>query len=441
MAYKSSSGLPMERASKIAHMKLIQDDSVIELLQSFHSDEVPVQPAGLEVTGNISPYAEGKNCIRYVVTIDGGLSVVPSPVKREKTLAFIQVGTCLLKVDDLNEMQATPMMDPREIQERLNKISYRPTILPLSGVRRPGMSVKHTIRSCINGVLSSAYTNLYPVLEFLLFRKWDTAAQYKPPSMECYECRATIVVPQRSKLFSCSDCGHEHFLSDYLQIGQEGSEEWSKEDTAYALMAVLETLSLFEIPSYLVSHNRAEELKEILFVKDGPLLLRAALSRLVDPIREFVAWTRDCGFSLHLVGVEKNGDFTNFFSEHKGVFTNQGDFFLPTVQFLVEEVSGRQFDTETYRNRVNYGAKVAIKLGGHHHVVLNVPTGEFCTNPMPADLIGFNRIVRALFTLLSSRYENALIPLVLANEAVSLSREPSSGILKDFVDKMIPENA
>lgn len=441
MAYKSSSGLPMERASKIAHMKLIQDDSVIELLQSFHSDEMPLDPPGLEVSGNISPDVEGGVHIRHIVTIDGGLSVVPSPVKREKTLAFIQVGTCLLKVSDLNEMKNSPMMDPREVQDKLNKISYRPTILPLAGVRRPGMTVRHTIRSCINGVLSSAYTNLYPVLEFLLFRKWDPDAEYELPSMNCYGCSETILVPENSKIFSCSECGYEHYLSDYLQIGQEGGEEWSREDSAYALMAVLETLSLFEIPAFYVKKNRADELKEILFVKDGPLLLRAALSRLVEPIREFISWMRDSGFELNLIGVEKDGDFTNFISEHKNIFANQGDFFLPSAKFLVEEVGGREFDASTYRNRVNYGSKVAVKLGSNHHVVLHVPTGVFSADPAPADLIGFGRIVRVLFSLLSSQHENALIPLVLANKAVSLSREPSSGILKDFVDEMIAETA
>ena len=58
-------------------------------------------------------------------------------------------------------------------------------------------------------------------------------------------------------------------------------------------------------------------------------------------------------------------------------------------------------------------------------------------NPELTNLIGFEDSVRILSKLLSQRYENALIPLVLVNSMVSISRKPSNMILQHFVDDFI----
>ena len=57
--------------------------------------------------------------------------------------------------------------------------------------------------------------------------------------------------------------------------------------------------------------------------------------------------------------------------------------------------------------------------------------------PSFKDLIGFEDSVRVLSNVLSQRYENALVPLVLVNSKVSISRKPSNKILEKFVDEKI----
>ena len=137
---------------------------------------------------------------------------------------------------------------------------------------------------------------------------------------------------------SVLQCGHRHTLSDYLGIGTSGPEDWSREDSASALRDALETLTLFHfIRKY---HQEDEAMSETLFVKDGPLLLRAALSRLVVPIRDFIVHMKGNGHPLRLVGVEKTGNFAGFLEEYSMAILEPGDFFLPTVRFVVEEISG-----------------------------------------------------------------------------------------------------
>ena len=67
-------------------------------------------------------------------------------------------------------------------------------------------------------------------------------------------------------------------------------------------------------------------------------------------------------------------------------------------------------------------------------MVLNIPTGEFVENPTLSNLIGASNIFATLPSILSNRYEGALLPVELANGIASLSTYPSAQILKIFTD-------
>ncbi len=434
MAYQGGKR-PVERASKIAHMQLIQDQSLIELLQSYHSDQEPKTAFKVEKTGQIdlSPLSK----IERIVTVDGGFAVIPNPIRRNKTLAFIQVGTNLLSVADLLAMRANPMMDPRDVTAMLQRIHYRPCTLPLSGVRIPGQTIRDTIRRSINGILSKPYTDLYEILHFLVHRSWLPEGAPRPqPEMECYACDEKFGIP-KDFTFSCPHCGHEHFFSDYLHIGKNSPDEWSREESAISLMSVIETLALFEVPVHLARRGQLGLMANTLFIKDGPLLLRSYLSRLVEPIRNFIQWIKEREIEFYLVGIEKTGEFSTFLEEYTSITKYVGDYFIPSVKFLIEDVAGAVMD-KNYRNRVSYGSKVSVRLSPEHAVPLNIPTGaDYPLVPKAEELLGFEEIIRALSHLTSAQHDNALIPLVLANRAVSISQRPSGNILHDFMSERI----
>jgi hypothetical protein len=65
-------------------------------------------------------------------------------------------------------------------------------------------------------------------------------------------------------------------------------------------------------------------------------------------------------------------------------------------------------------------------------MILNIPTGRFNPNPNISDLIGIDRICSTLETILSYRYEGALLPIELVHGIASLSTYPSAEILKIF---------
>jgi len=316
---------------------------------------------------------------------------------------------------------------------------FQAAALPLAGITVPGESVKETIRKTVDAVLE--YTKLYETLNYLVSHQWDSSYSMDPtlnpsaPHMDCLRCGAVMWLPRHAINFACSACGFHHRLSDYLGIGQEAPENWAREEAAMSLRNVLETLTLFH---FLIRYwtTRPEVLGETLFFKDGPLLLRAQLSRLVEPIRALIQGMREQGTTFYIAGIEKNGELVDHITDLSKHLREPGDYFLPSVRYLLEEVAGLQFDPTRYRNRVQYGAKVVIRLGPDHVVLLDVPTGEFLTDPRIVDLLGVTEIAAVLAEMTSYSHDNALIPIKLVNEYSSISERPSGDILKAFAGSL-----
>ena len=65
-------------------------------------------------------------------------------------------------------------------------------------------------------------------------------------------------------------------------------------------------------------------------------------------------------------------------------------------------------------------------------MVLNIPFGDYESNPQIDDLIGYQEIFATLPNILSNRHEGALLPVELAHGIASLSTYPSAKILKLF---------
>jgi hypothetical protein len=275
---------------------------------------------------------------------------------------------------------------------------------------------------------------LYDALAYLVYREWEQHLDVLP-SMDCVSCGSRFELPTRQRAFNCPSCKTRHTLSDYLGLLDHQTNEQSTAETVSNFRTVLEALALFSVIIRFQEHDSI--MGRTLFLLDGPLILRAQLSRLVEPIRALIQHRKGLGKPLFLVGVEKSGEMRDFASVYSSSLVEAGEYFIPSSRFVVEEINGRPFDADTYRNRVNYGAKVLCRLGPDHVIVLTVPTGDFLQAPAANELLGLEAIVRFLSRLVSYQYPNALIPLVLANAAASISNEPSGSILRQFVDRIL----
>lgn len=270
MAY-AENGYPVEQASKIGHLKMIANPMVRRVIEDFE-DAAP-STDGPVVTRTGTVVLGRQSSIGRVITVDGGQAVVPNPVRREKSIAFVQVAACMLRMEDLRYMKDHPLMDPRDLRKMIEDTEwYNAAVVPLAGVHHPGLTLQESIRRIVEKTLSE--TGLYETLKFLVYREWENPWTITPeeyPSMDCLGCGKEFDLTRHQLSFDCPRCGTKHALSDYLSIGTNGPEDWTKEESASALRDALETLALFHfIRKY---HANDRVMGETLFIKDGPLLL------------------------------------------------------------------------------------------------------------------------------------------------------------------------
>src|SRR5262249_16027719 len=207
---------------------------------------------------------------------------------------------------------------------------------PLSNVVIPGETVAESIRKIVDSTLRE--NRLYDTLRFLVSREWLPTYEMQE-HMGCLKCSKEFPLSRSSLQFRCPHSRPPRTLSDYRSVTTGIPEDWAKEEAAISLRNIMETLTLISLLRQYA--DRPLVLRRTLFVKDGPLLLRAQLSRLVEPIRAFLRYLKEeKGRVLHIVGIEKTGELVDHVLQIRTVLNEPGDYFLPTVQYLHERIQG-----------------------------------------------------------------------------------------------------
>lgn len=430
MPYKAGSRLPAERASRLGHLEVLKSELVNKLVKVFDSTRAPVASSGC----SWQKMPSGGQPLGLVFGIDGSFQAIDSDTTPRRRLGFVK--TALLRVD----RPAISSIDrdcphPLALRDILADAAlYHATVLPLTHASIPGISTYHAMRQIIFESVkdNSLDAEMMATLKWLAYEKWN-GTQKELPRFECPHCEKDVAtLPFDAETGNCPKCGGELLLTDMLGFHQEMAPDSAPDTVATSYMMISETLLLFTGIRYYWENNR-KVLSDCLFAKDGPLAIRAQYSKLVNPIRRFLGYAAEQGCPVHILGQEKSGRFY----DHLELIAKEavpGHLFIPSDQYVKEEIQHRPSTGAPYGRDTNYGAKLFVRMTDYHHMVLNIPTGKYLQNPKLADLIGTQRIFATLPTILSNRYEGALLPIELANDVASLSTYPSAQILKVFAE-------
>jgi hypothetical protein len=430
MPYKAGERLPAERASRLGHLDVLKSELVKKLCKSFE------EPGQRSISTSCSWEAmptKGQP-LPLVFGVDGSMQVIESETPPYKALAFVK--TALLRVDQV-ALSSIDEESPHPLALRdilADSALYHATVLPLRHVIVQGISVYDAVRQIIFESMKDASLDGEPfeTLKWIVYEKWS-GREKQLDNFECPHCEKTkATLPYDAEEGNCPICKGKLFLTDMLGFHQEMAPDSAPETVATAYMSIHETLLLLTGVRYFWEKNK-KLLSNCLFVKDGPLSIRAQYSKLVAPIRRFLAFARDQGCSVHIIGQEKTGAF----ADHLQLIGNNAPvqtLFIPGNQYIKEQIQHRPNRGAPYGKDTNYGAKIFVRLSHYHQTVLNIPTGGYVENPTFTNLIGAERILATIPTVLSSRFEGALLPIELAHGVASLSTYPSAKILKIFAE-------
>lgn len=152
-------------------------------------------------------------------------------------------------------------------------------------------------------------------------------------------------------------------------------------------------------------------------------------SRLPSP----AAWvTVHEHHNLYLAGLEKSGAFVEHAMEIQRVMP-LGSILVLSDKYIYRHISpGEEDPKRPYANTSYYGHKVVFRSRAGQMYVVSIPVKGLKKTPKAEDLPNLQAILTHVEQLHCDMYENALLPVALANKLVSLSAHPSSQILKAF---------
>lgn len=226
-----------------------------------------------------------------------------------------------------------------------------------------------------------------------------------------------------------------------MRLHERIDEEQGASGIASYVMTTLEQIVLVHVIKALYETKPAM-LSEVLFIKDGPLAFFGQTAPLCKPMRDLATFLgtqpdsrREAGKTtslLNVVGLEKSGPFVEHAVQIADRLDPESILLLSNEYIYRYVVPGDPASADPYGNNTYWGGKLIYKAGDGNVYVGTIPTGDFTPAPRYGDFQNLTEIVSVLATLRCSMYDNALIPVALANKLVSLSEFPSSRILETF---------
>lgn len=438
MPYPSKGPLPGETASKTGHLDIIRNPFIRRLVENFRKAPDSHAPAAGQDPWEpiVGPQGPGQE-LPIIFAIDGSLSTVASTSSPPRVLSFVKTVLLCLDAHRLATVDKR-LPHPFQLREILTHAAvHHAVVLPLKNATLPGMTLYHCIRQIIyEGMRHDPYLQdeVLNTLKWLAYRKWSNLNRGLEP-FACPHCREVVAtLPYDADEGPCPRCGKHLFVTDWLglHIEMDDSMGFAPEKIAKYYMNLHEILLLFTGIRYYWEKNPAV-LHRAFFLKDGPLSLRAQYTKLVEPIRAFLAFAHDKGVPVHILGQEKTG----FFADHLdliGGTAPPNSLFIPNDDYINTHVFERPPGHTPYGYYHAFGSKVFLKFRERQHLAVSVPTRGFNTAPRRADFIGLENILATLPSLISHRHDCALYPVELAHGIASLSTYPSAHILRIFSD-------
>jgi hypothetical protein len=443
LAYSQFKGRkPFERASKIAHSEILNNADVQEFIGSC---TLPSEPDLSDLENLQQPLPPVASRIEHVIAIDGGMSDVT--VRRDfpsASITFMTFGPLLLALKDLSALDNQQFIGPEDMA-RLKNLSRFSLSIPSKAIRSKGSKrFSEGVRRTIDEFLFVKQKQLGHALSWLIFRGWQPPELRQSWSVpRCPNASACIggpfVFEEKSQTeLICSQCGGPVFLADVLRLYERIDDEQGAGGIMSYLLTTLEHLVVANIIRTLLS-LKPSTLREVLLIKDGPLAFFGVVAPLRKPMIELMSYLsdKDSGKPLVcLVGLEKSGAFV----EHAMLIEPKlkpGHYMMFSNEYIYKYIipgdpTGAPYGFNTY-----YGAKLVYKSDRGDVFVATIPLADASVKGKFENIQNAGDILRVVSQLRCSMYDQALVPIVLANKLVSLADFPSSEILLKFVKSNI----
>lgn len=442
MAYASKYGRrPAEYASKSAHSQVVNDPAVRSFLEKC---SLPKRAGEVSLSDHTELSFEpvSDNPIKHVIAIDGGYDEVM--VRSEfpsSTMCFFQFGALIFSVEDLEDLEEQPFIDPDDMS-KLKRIQRLKLVLPIRNIT---LGDESTLTDSVRLAVHDFFRQKVDEERLADTLRWFVFQEYGPKVSEwtlasCPICDARNVQLRRSQMtanhtFPCDSCGGEIYLTDVFRLHEAVDDELGAGGILGYVTTTVEQIILVHLIR-LILKTKPTMLGQVLFIKDGPLAFFGQTANMYKPMRELVKHLLD-HHDLYLAGLEKSGSFVEHADEITGKLDPGTALILDNDYIYRYVLPGKADPANPYGRTTYYSNKLIFKTRGGRVYVMSLPTREILAHPTEDDFENLPEILTNIEKLRCDMYDNALVPVALANKLVSLANHPSSRILQKFAIETI----
>lgn len=462
MSYTSRSNKPNEYANKSNHSHIIKDRDINDFLNQCVLPERNIDENILKSESLFEIEVPKKNPIKFVIAIDGGYSLVEVQKNYpSSTIAFFQFGAFILNIEDWKSLDDQPFISPEEMAV-FNDLQRIKLVVPTKLIiLKDEESFTKSFRKNLYNFFrkDTGGLALMDTLYWLIFEgyngKGQNAQNYVIQNPNNKGVQPESVSLKKSEMksdYTFNIDGETVYLTDIFRFHEKIDDELGAEGILGNLATLIEQIILVAYIKQIMQ-KKPLALKEILFIKDGSLAFYDVTARLHQPMRKLMKYLFQ-NHSLNLVGLEKSGPFTDhaLSISHESVSNGKMNSILPRNKFLLvsndyiyKYITPGDSQKSIYGRTTHYSGKVIFKsLSGDTFVACipldAVEPSEYETvvrNPVKSNFINIDTILYNLSQLKCEMYDNAIVPITLANKLVSLADHPSKSILEKFAKDSI----
>ena len=432
--------------------RLTETERVKKLLSRAKiADKQPHQSAIHPVA---APEAESE-LASFVLAIDGSYAEVDVKTGYPGAkVGYVTVASVLLDLARINELDEQRPVDPQEFR-KTEQADTIDSAFPGSNV----VTINQTgARESFRQELYETFydTILDEDLRIRMLATFEELLALKPttrkqecPYRESDGCEESILIS--SGCNKCP-CGRRSiFSTDALRIHERFHDVGTNGEAFGLVMQVWERILLIHILRCFEQQEILDRMGRIAFFLDGPLAqfgppawLSAAISTELKRLNAIVR--EKTGNDLIIVGIEKSGNFVSHFEEIDQTETPGEDRFpkrsylLLTDQYIKERIayseSDKRFGIDTY-----FGRKFFYKAASGAKIVANIAFLDDAQDTLDSDDIAlypqFSAIYSLLDKLVSSRFENAISPIVAAHSHAAIPLHLGSKVLKRLAQALM----
>jgi hypothetical protein len=368
-------------------------------------------------------------------------------------VGYCSVASVVLNLAEIERLDAARPINPVDFR-RTEELSSDASALPgCNVITRDHSSAKDSFREAVFELFHDAIVDEEDNTRIL--ETYQVIQRYKPTSMIACPythlgCDREVSIAHNLETCACSR-RKPLFPTDALRIHERFNDDAGSNGEAFGyVMTVWERLLLVHLLRCFERRNWLDRLGDIAFFLDGPLAMfgppawvSTAIGQELKRINSIVR--SKTGNDLLIVGIEKSGNFVAHFEEidrkeDGSELFGPGTYFLPTDRYIKERViysdSPKRYGADTY-----FGRKFFYKTRSGARIVANIPflTTEQDTldSDDPALYPAFGLVCQLLDKLVTSRFPNALAPIVSAHAQASIPLHLGQKVLKQLAQALM----